>query len=77
MASLSPSDVLYQQAHINENKSAEIITACAICLTAAYLAVVLRFVSRRISKTSLEADDYTIIAALVRCNLRPPAKWLP
>lgn len=75
MSSLSPSDILYQQSHINENKSAEIITACAICLTAAYLAVILRFVSRRLSKTSLEADDYTIIAALVGSKPLPPVKW--
>lgn len=76
MASLSSSDLLYQQTHVNENKSTEIITACVICLTAAYFAVILRFVSRRLSKTSLQADDYTIIVALVGSNLQPLDKGL-
>ena len=70
MASLSPSDVRYQNAHIHDNKSTEIIVACGICLTAAYSAVILRFVSRRVGKTPLEADDYTIVAALVSSTLQ-------
>ena len=65
MASLSPSEISYQESHVGENRSVEIITASAICLTAAYVAVVLRFVSRRLSKTALEGDDYTIMIALV------------
>ena len=68
MASLSPSEVQYQQEHIHEDKAANIIAACGICITAAYLAVILRFVSRRLSKTSLQSDDYTIVIALVRIS---------
>ena len=74
MALLSPSDVQYQKAHIDDNKSAGIIAACAICLTAAYSAVVLRFVSRRLSRTSLEADDYFIVTALVGRASQPPGR---
>lgn len=74
MASLSPSDVQYQKAHIDDNKSAEIIAACAICLTAAYSTVFLRFVSRRLSSTSLEADDYFILTALVGSACQPLGK---
>ena len=71
MVSLSPSDVQYQKAHIDDEISAEIIVACAVCLTAAYSAVFLRFVSRRTSKTSLEADDYFIVTALVGSACQP------
>ncbi|KAI4099961.1 MAG: hypothetical protein LQ345_007474, partial [Seirophora villosa] len=65
MASLSPSEILYQQAHAHEDKSPRIIAASAVCLVAAFLAVIFRFVSRRMIKTSLQADDYTTLAALV------------
>ena len=75
MASLSPSDLSYQQSHIGEDRSVEIITASAICLSAAYVAVILRFVSRRLSKTILQGDDYTIVIALVRIRRRVHMVW--
>lgn len=65
MASLSSSEVLYQQAHAYEDKSPRIIAASAVCLVSAFLAVIFRFVSRWMIRTSLQADDYTIIVALV------------
>ena len=74
MASLSPDEISYQQSHRHENRSTELIAACVVCLTAAYLAVPLRFLSRRLSKTALRADDYTIVIALVR-NLPKSVPW--
>ena len=66
MASPSPDNIAYQRSHSHENRSKELIAACVVCLTAAYLAVPLRFLSRRLGKTALKADDYTIVIALVR-----------
>lgn len=65
MASLFPNEVQYQQAHIDEDKSPRIIAACVVCLVAAFLVVILRFVSRRLVRSPLQADDYTIIVSLV------------
>lgn len=50
--------------HINDNRQPYIITASAICLSAAYTAVTLRFLARRLARNSLEADDYTVLVAL-------------
>ena len=62
----SPSGTQYQLAHIHDNRSGEIITGGAICLSVAIAAVVLRLISRRLSKAaSMQLDDYMIIGALV------------
>lgn len=50
--------------HINDNRQPYIIAASAICLSAAYIAVTLRFLARRLARNSLEADDYTVLLAL-------------
>ena len=63
---ISPSEIQYQFAHIHDNRSGEIITAGAICLSMAIAAVILRLVSRRFSRAgSMQLDDYVIISALV------------
>lgn len=58
------SALYYQEGHINETKKPNLIAASAICLSAAYVAVGLRFLSRRLAPTPLGADDYTIVVAL-------------
>lgn len=63
---ISPSETQYQLAHIHDNRSGEIITAGAICLSVAFAAVILRLISRRFSRAgSMQLDDYMIISALV------------
>lgn len=62
--SLPQSAILYQEEHIGDNKKPSLIIASAICLSAAYIAVFLRFVSRRVARNALGADDYTILVAL-------------
>ena len=62
--SLPTSAIRYQEQNIGENKKPDLIVASAICLSAAYIAVALRLLSRRRARTSLEADDYTVILAL-------------
>lgn len=50
--------------HINDNRQPYIIAASAICLSAAYIAVTLRFIARRLARNSVEADDYIVLLAL-------------
>lgn len=55
----------YQQLHIHDSRVHKIVVSLAVCLPAAYIAVVLRFISRRIGKVPLKADDWWIVVGLV------------
>lgn len=69
MASMpTPTEVLYQEKHISDNQVPNIIATNAICFPIACAAVLLRFISRRISKIKYEADDWLIVAGLVRLS---------
>lgn len=61
----SPAEIHYQLTHINEDRSSNIIISHAICLAIAVIAVLLRLVSRRMIKASIQADDWSIIFALL------------
>ena len=63
--SLPPGEAKYQLAHINDSKRAAIATAYIICVPIIFLAVVLRFVSRRIGRTKYGADDWIMLMGLV------------
>ena len=63
---MSPSEIQSQLAHIHENQSRHIITSGTICLSVAIVAVVLRLISRRLSRArSMLMDDYLVVGALV------------
>ena len=62
----SPAEVAYMEAHRDQTLQPDLISSTAICMTAAYAAVVLRFVSRSIGKVSFGYDDVFIIIALVK-----------
>jgi hypothetical protein len=47
-------------------RAGQMVTAIVLTYAAAFTAVVLRIVSRRLVKVRLGFDDYTAIAALVR-----------
>ena len=69
MASIPTSaEILFQEKHISDNKVPDIIATNAICFPIACTAVLLRFISRRMSKIKYEADDWLIIAGLVRIS---------
>ena len=70
MAQLSPAEIQYEVEHIRQNRAPDIIASYVTCLSLACIAVVLRLVARRISRASLQVDDMTIVAALVRIGLR-------
>lgn len=72
MTILSRQGVQYQENHKNEDKGSGIIISLAIMLTMAYIAVGLRFTSRRMIQAKLSYDDWVIVIGLV-CNARSRA----
>ena len=65
MVQLSPQEIEYQKLHVHDDRSQDIVSSHAICITLAFLAVVLRFLSRKLGKIPIGADDWTIILAFV------------
>ena len=63
--SLSPSELEYQKLHIGDDLQPNIYAAVCVCLVAAYIAVILRFISRRLAKGGIGKDDIAILVALV------------
>lgn len=63
--SLSPKELHYQQDHINGNVQPNIYAACFVCLPAAFIAVGLRLISRRMTVGGFGKDDVAILFALV------------
>ena len=75
MSTSIPSAALdYQLLHIHDSRVPEIVATLAVCLPAAYIAVVLRFASRRIGKIPWKADDWWLVVGLVSryLHLEPP-----
>jgi len=64
MASIPTPSELLSQEHIRDSKVADILASNIITLVAAYIAVGLRFLSRRTAKTEYKADDWLIVPAL-------------
>ena len=65
MFDLTASEAAYQEAHIEDDSKLVIIVPSAIALAIAYAAVFLRFVSRRLSRTTIKADDRSVVIGLV------------
>ena len=65
MATPNPAEIQYQLLHIHEDRSKDIVNSNAICMVIAIVAVALRFVSRRLCKVAILADDIVCLAALV------------
>lgn len=63
--SLPPAEAQYQLDHVNQSQVSNIVSSHIACLTIAVVAIILRFISRRMSKTPIKADDWMIVAALV------------
>ena len=69
MLSLSTEEIEYQRAHLKEDKRAMIIGPSVVFLVAAYIAVILRFASRRIARTAYKQDDWWILGGLVELGI--------
>jgi hypothetical protein len=61
-----------QEKHKNDNKGPDIVVSLAIMLTVAYIAVGLRFTSRRMVRAKLSYDDWVMVIGLV-CHTGSPA----
>ena len=61
----SPAKILYEQQHITDDRSARLIAANVVCVSLAFIAVCMRFTSRRIAKIKYKADDWLSISGLV------------
>ncbi len=61
----SPAKLLYEQQHRTDDRSAPLIAANVVCVTLAFVAVWMRFISRRMAKIKYKADDWLSISALV------------
>ena len=65
MASLPPSEIAYQKAHINDNLTLTLIGVCNAFTGLAIVSLFARLISRRLTRTSLGLDDWLAIAASV------------
>jgi hypothetical protein len=63
--SLLPEEILYQNKHIDDNVQPNIYAACFVCLPAAFIAVGLRFISRRMTVSGFGKDDLAVLLALL------------
>lgn len=66
MSALDKQEIEYEMLHERDDRGSNLIEAYAICLALAYVAVFLRFLSRRKSRNALWADDWMVVVALVR-----------
>ncbi|KAL8836137.1 MAG: hypothetical protein Q9170_003030, partial [Blastenia crenularia] len=65
MFKFSPEQMAYFEKHHSDNKQPLLIAIAVLILTQACIGVFLRFLSRWRNKTSLRADDWLILFALV------------
>ena len=63
--SLPPAEAKYQLAHIKDSKRVATLIAYVVSASLSLVAVIMRFVSRRIGRTKYGADDWVMLAALV------------
>lgn len=62
----SPAELMEQEMHVSDTMVPDIIAVNVACFTIACIAVVLRFLARRMARVRYEADDWLIVVALVR-----------
>ena len=72
-----PVEAHYQLDHINESRVKDVLSSQIACFALATVAVILRFVSRRLSKTAIKADHWMTVhwmtvVALVRSSHNEP-----
>ena len=66
MSSLpTPAQIQYMQEHINDTLVPNVIAANVICLVLSLVAIVARFVARRLIRASFKWDDWLIVLAWV------------
>ena len=63
---MTAAEILYQEAHIHDDRSADILGAALVSAVLATAAITLRFTCRKLMKLSISWDDYWIIVGWVR-----------
>ena len=63
--SLPADEAQYQLTHIHDSKRISIAVTYTICLPIISIAIILRFVSRRIGRISYGLDDWVMVMAYV------------
>ena len=69
MSTLSNEEIQYELAHASDNRAPNLVAAYVTCLALSYIAVVLRFISRRQSRNAFLADDWMLVVGLVSHRL--------
>ena len=62
-------EVQYEEDHLSDSHVPQLIAVFTVSLAIAYSAVVLRLISRRMSRTQLKWDDWVICLSLVSIGL--------
>ena len=65
MATLPPSEIAFQEAHIDDNLSTTVIGICNLFTALALLSLLGRLLTRRYAKALLGLDDYLAILTTV------------
>ena len=68
--SLPPAEAQYQLDHVDGSRVNDVLSTLISCLVIATIAVILRFISRSMVMTGIKADDWMVVAALVRIHNR-------
>ena len=66
---LPPEAIEYQESHLYENYTRNIGGLYIVLVVLAFISMVLRIASRRLTKARLEADDWTFLAGAVCVHL--------
>lgn len=65
--SLSPGEIQYQKDHASDTAVARLVAVFVICFVISYVAISLRFVSRRLNRTKLGTDDWLMLLSGASC----------
>lgn len=65
-APLSPEEIAQLRANDKDDLRMPFIVGNVFCIVVAFISVILRFLARRIVKTSWGADDWTSMAGMVK-----------
>lgn len=72
----STAELQDQILNIKDNAVPNIIAVNVVCFTIACASVILRFLARRVARVKYAADDWLIIAGLVKTVLSPSSKGI-
>ena len=65
-------EVQYEYSHMNDDRGRDVVAGSVATFALATIAITLRLTARRISKSVLQADDWTILGAWVYPRVESP-----